>query len=186
VIDGLVRASLAQRLIVVVVALILVAFGLQAARKLSVDAFPDVTNVQVQIATEAPGRSPEEVERFVTVPLEIATTGLPGLVEMRSLNKPGLSLITLVFTDKTDVYFARQLVMERIIEVAARMPAGVTPVLGPVSTALGEVYQYTLERPDDGKRALTREELIERRTAQDWVVRPLLRSIPGVAEIRSS
>jgi cobalt-zinc-cadmium resistance protein CzcA len=185
-IDGLVRASLQQRLIVVVLALILLAFGLNAARKLSVDAFPDVTNVQVQIATEAPGRSPEEVERFVTVPLEIATTGLPGLIEMRSLNKPGLSLITLVFTDKTDVYFARQLVMERIIEVAARMPQGVTPVLGPVSTALGEVYQYTLERPDDGKRPLTREELIERRTAQDWVVRPLLRSIPGVAEINST
>ncbi len=185
-IDGLVRASLQQRLVVVVVALILLAFGVNAARKLSVDAFPDVTNVQVQIATEAPGRSPEEVERFVTVPLEIATTGLPGLLEMRSLNKPGLSLITLVFTDKTDVYFARQLVMERIIEVASRMPAGVTPVLGPVSTALGEVYQYTLERPDDGKRALTKEELIERRTAQDWVVRPLLRSIPGVAEINST
>jgi cobalt-zinc-cadmium resistance protein CzcA len=89
--------------VVVVVAVILLAFGLNAARKLSVDAFPDVTNVQVQIATEAKGRSPEEVERFVTVPLEISMTGLPGLEEMRSLNKPGLSLITLVFTDATDV-----------------------------------------------------------------------------------
>ena len=167
-------------------ALVLLAFGLNAARKLSVDAFPDVTNVQVQIATEAPGRSPEEVERFVTVPIEIAMTGLPGLTEMRSLNKPGLSLITLVFTDATDVYFARQLVMERLIEIGGRLPAGVTPVLGPVSTALGEVYQYTLERPDDGKRALTKEELIERRIVQDWVVRPLLRSIPGVAEINST
>ena len=98
------------------------AFGIQAARKLSVDAFPDVTNVQVQIATEAPGRSPEEVERFVTVPLEIAMTGLPGLTELRSLNKPGLSLITLVFTDATNVYFARQLVMERLLEVGASLP----------------------------------------------------------------
>jgi len=182
----LVRAAIGQRLIVVVLALVLLAFGVDAARKLSVDAFPDVTNVQVQIATEASGRSPEEVERFVTVPLEIAMTGLPGLVEMRSLNKPALSLITLVFTDETDVYFARQLVMERLLEISGRLPAGVTPVLGPVSTALGEVYQYTLERPDDGDRALTREELIERRTAQDWVVRPLLRSIPGVAEINST
>ena len=185
-IDAMVRAALAQRLVVVVLALVLLAFGLNAARKLSVDAFPDVTNVQVQIATEAPGRSPEEVERFVTVPVEIAMTGLPGLVEMRSLNKPGLSLITLVFTDATDVYFARQLVMERLIEIGGRLPAGTTPVLGPVSTALGEVYQYTLERPDDGKRALSKEELTERRTVQDWVVRPLLRSIPGIAEINST
>jgi len=185
-IDALVRASITQRLIVVVLAVVLLVFGLNAARKLSVDAFPDVTNVQVQIATEAPGRSPVEVERFVTVPLETGMTGLPGLTEMRSLNKPGLSLITLVFTDTTDAYFARQLVMERLIEIGSRLPLGVTPVLGPVSTALGEVYQYTLERPDDGKRALTKEELVERRIVQDWVARPLLRSIPGVAEINST
>ncbi len=185
-IDSLIRVALTQRLIVLVLAVILLAFGLNAARKLSVDAFPDVTNVQVQIATEASGRSPEEVERFVTVPLEISMTGLPGLVEMRSLNKPGLSLITLVFTDATNVYFARQLVMERLTETGASLPQGVTPVLGPVSTALGEVYQYTLERSDDGRRALTREELMERRIAQDWVARPLLRSIAGVAEINST
>ena len=183
--EAVIRAALKQRLVVVVLAAALLVAGFSAARKLSVDAFPDVTNVQVQIATEAPGRSPEEVERFVTVPLEIAMTGLPGLEEMRSLNKPGLSLITLVFTDATDVYFARQLVMERLIEVGSRMPQGVTPVLGPVSTGLGEVYQYTLERPDDGDKALPMEELTRRRIAQDWVVRPLLRGIPGVAEINS-
>ncbi len=182
---SIIRAALKQRLVLVVVAVCLLAFGLDATRKLSVDAFPDVTNIQVQIATEARGRSPEEVERFVTVPLEMAMTGLPGLEEMRSLNKPGLSQITLVFTDATDVYFARQLVMERLIEAAGRMPQGVVPTLGPLSTGLGEVYQYTLERPDDGMRALNHEELTERRIAQDWVVRPLLRGIPGVAEINS-
>ncbi|WP_454732934.1 MULTISPECIES: efflux RND transporter permease subunit [Cupriavidus] len=182
---SLVEAAIKQRLVVCVLAVVLFFFGLRAATKLSVDAFPDVTNVQVQIATEATGRSPEEVERFVTVPIEMAMTGLPGLEEMRSLNKAGLSLITLVFTDATDVYFARQLVMERLIEVGGRMPEGVTPVLGPVSTGLGEVYQYTLDRADDGSRALTTDELSERRIAQDWVVRPLLRSIPGVAEINS-
>ncbi|WP_404995195.1 efflux RND transporter permease subunit [Cupriavidus pauculus] len=182
---SLVEAAIKQRLVVCVIAVVLFLFGLRAAGKLSVDAFPDVTNVQVQIATEATGRSPEEVERFVTVPIEMSMTGLPGLEEMRSLNKAGLSLITLVFTDKTDVYFARQLVMERLIEVAGRMPEGVTPVLGPVSTGLGEVYQYTLDRADDGDRDLTQEELAQRRIAQDWVVRPLLRSIPGVAEINS-
>ena len=184
-IASMIRAALSQRLIVIVLSLVLCGFGLRAAMNLSVDAFPDVTNVQVQVATEAPGRSPEEIERFVTVPLEIAMTGMPGLVEMRSLNKSGLSIITLVFTDTTDVYFARQLVTERLMEVTPRMPEGIIPVLGPVSTGLGEVYQYTLDHPDDGKRALTPEELTERRTIQDWVARPLLRSIPGVAEINS-
>ncbi|MFO7580335.1 MAG: CusA/CzcA family heavy metal efflux RND transporter [Nitrosomonas halophila] len=182
---ALVRAMLRQRLVVVVVALILLGFGLRESQRLSIDAFPDVTNVQVQIATEAIGRSPEEIERLVTVPLEIAMTGLPGLEEMRSLNKSGLSIITLVFTDQTDVYFARQMVMERLLEAATRMPPGITPVLGPVSTGLGEVYQYTIDHPDDGERALTVEELTERRIVQDWVVRPMLRSIPGVAEINS-
>ena len=182
---AMIRAALGQRLVVVVLALILCAFGVREATRLSVDAFPDVTNVQVQVATEAPGRSPEEIERFVTVPLEIAMTGLPGMVEMRSLNKSGLSIITLVFTDKIDVYFARQMVTERLIEVSSRLPAGIVPVLGPVSTGLGEVFQYTLEHPSDGNRELSVEELSERRAIQDWVVRPMLRSIPGVAEINS-
>ena len=181
----LVRGALKQRLIVVVLALILLFFGLNAATKLSVDAFPDVTNVQVQIATEAVGRSPEEVERFATVPIEVAMTGLPGLTELRSLNKPGLSLITLVFTDNTNVYFARQLVMERLMEVSHRLPSDITPVLGPVSSGLGEVYQYTIEHAGDGDKELSQEELTQRRIVQDWVLRPLLRSIPGVAEINS-
>ncbi|MCF7966228.1 MAG: CusA/CzcA family heavy metal efflux RND transporter [Methylobacter tundripaludum] len=184
-VEALIRRSLDNRILILALALALAAFGVRALQSLSVDAFPDVTNVQVQIATESSGRSPEEVERFITVPLEIAMTGLPGLTEMRSLNKNGLSLITLVFTDATDVYFARQLVMERLMEVSHNMPEGVNPVLGPVSTGLGEVYQYTLERADDGQRALTPEELMRRRETQDWVVRPLLRGIAGVAEINS-
>ncbi len=183
---ALISHVLHQRLVIVVVSLILLGFGLNATKHLSVDAFPDVTNVQVQIATEAPGKSPEEVERFITIPIEIGMTGLPGLTDMRSLNKPGLSLITLVFEDGKGVYFERQLVSERLSELRERMPQGVTPVLGPVSNALGEVYQYTLETAEDTKRPLSREELIERRTVQDWVVRPLLRSIPGVAEINST
>lgn len=184
-IESMIRGALKQRLIVLVIAIALIGAGLFAVKKLSVDAFPDVTNVQVMIATQATGKSPEEVERFITVPLEIAMTGLPGLTEMRSVNKNALSLITLVFTDSTDVYFARQLVMERLMEVMERMPVGVTPILGPVSTGLGEVYQFTLDKPSDGKKELTREDLTERRAIQDWVVRPLLRGIPGVAEINS-
>ena len=182
---SMIHAALSQRLLVLVVAVVLLGFGTRAALRLSVDAFPDVTNIQVQVATEVAGRSPEEVERLVTVPLEVAMTGLPGLTEMRAINRAGLSLITLVFTDKTDVYFARQLVMERLLEVTPKMPSGVVPVLGPVTTGLGEVYQYTLVGPHDGQRQLSQEELMERRIVQDWVVRPLLRSIPGVAEINS-
>jgi len=186
--QSIVAVALRQRLILVVVAVVLAGFGVNAAKQLSVDAFPDVANVQVQIATEAAGKSPEEVERFVTIPIEIAMTGLPGMTDMRSLNKPGLSLITLVFTDESDLYRERQMVSERLAELRERMPEGVTPVLGPITNALGEVYQYTLELPGEAeaKHALSREELIERRTLQDWVVRPLLRSIPGVAEINST
>ena len=184
-IRAVVRTALGQRMIVVVLAVALLITGGLAVNRLAVDAFPDVTNVQVQIAAEVPGRSPEEVERFVTVPIEIAMTGLPGLSEMRSLNRNGVAVLTLVFTDQTDVYFARQIVLERLIEVMSQMPTGVTPVLGPVSTGLGEVYQYTLEHPSSGNRPLTVEELTEHRIVQDWVVRPMLRNIPGVAEINT-
>src|SRR5438270_13332424 len=185
---SIIAGALRQRLILVVVSLVLVGFGINAAERLSVDAFPDVTNIQVQIATEAAGKSPEEVERFVTVPIEIAMTGLPGMTDMRSLNKPGLSLITLVFTDESNLYRERQMVSERLSEVRDRMPPGISPVLGPITNALGEVFQYTLEEPDESaeKRPLSHEELVERRTLQDWVVRPLLRSIPGVAEMNST
>src|ERR1700761_1316569 len=158
---SIIAGALRQRLILVVVALVMVGFGLNGARQLSVDAFPDVANVQVQIATEAAGKPPEEVERFVTIPIEIAMTGLPGMTDMRSLNKPGLSLITLVFTDQSDLFRERQMISERLAELRDRMPVGITPVLGPITNALGEVYQYTLELPNEERRALTREELIE-------------------------
>ena len=184
-IGSIVRAALAQRIVVSMLAGILLLAGLFSINRLAVDAFPDVTNVQVQIAAEVPGRSPEEVERFVTVPIEIAMTGLPGLTEMRSLNRNGIAVITLVFTEETNIYSARQIVLERLIEVMGRMPPGITPVLGPVSTGLGEVYQYTLEHPADGKTPLSVEELTERRIIQDWIVRPMLRSVPGVAEINT-
>jgi cobalt-zinc-cadmium resistance protein CzcA len=181
-----VQSALKHRIIVVVIALIALAAGINATMKLSIDAFPDVTNIQVQVATEVSGRSPDEVERIVTVPVEIGMTGLPGMTEMRSQNEPGLSIITLVFDDKTPQYFARQLVAERLGDVKSHLPEGITPVLGPVSTALSEVYQYTIDHPKDGERSLSKAELMERRTIQDWVARPLLRSIPGVAEINST
>ncbi len=184
-IEKIVRLALQQRILVAVIATVMLFVGLMAVKKLSVDAFPDVTNVQVQVATEAPGKSPEEVERFVTVPIEIGMTGLPGLVEMRSLNRNGISIVTLVFTEKTDIYFARQLVMERLLEVMPKMPLGISPVMAPPSTGLGEIYQYTIEHPSDANREIPVDELVERRLVQDWVVRPMLRSIPGVAEINT-
>ncbi len=179
-------AALRHRIIVLVIAVVALAAGISATLKLSVDAFPDVTNIQVQVATEVSGRSPDEVERLVTVPVEIGMTGLPGMTEMRSQNEPGLSIVTLVFTDSTPQYFARQIVGERLSDVRSHLPEGINPVLGPVSTALSEVYQYTLDSPSDGTRQLSREELRKRREIQDWVARPLLRSIPGVAEINST
>jgi cobalt-zinc-cadmium resistance protein CzcA len=184
-IEKIVRGSLQERLIVLVFTMVLLVAGFFGVKKLTIDAFPDVTNIQVQIATPAPGKSPEEVERFITIPIEIAMTGLPGVTDMRSLNKNSLSLITLVFNDNTSVYFARQLVMERLMEVREKMPDGIVPVLGPVSTGLGEIFIYTLERQSDENKKISEEELTERRTIQDWVVRPLLRSVPGVAEINS-
>src|SRR3954466_2986944 len=123
---AIVGGALKQRLVIVVIALCLIGFGVNAARHLSVDAFPDVTNVQVQVATEAPGRSPEEVERFVTLPVEIAMTGLPGMMEMRSLNKPCRSLITLVFEDNRDVDLERQLVMERLAQILEKLPQAIS------------------------------------------------------------
>ena len=182
-IQSIVRAALAQRIVIAMLAVVLLIAGLFSINRLAVDAFPDVTNVQVQIAAEVPGRSPEEVERFVTIPIEKAMIGLPGLTELRSLNRNGIASITLVFTDNTEIYGARQIVLERLIEVMGRMPPGVTPVLGPVYTGLGDIYQYTLEHPADGKTALSVEELTERRLIQDWIVRPKLRSVAGVAEI---
>lgn len=185
-IESVVRFALNQRVMVLSSALVLSALGVYRLTHLPVDAFPDVTNTQVQIAAEAPGQSPEEVERFITTPLEIAMTGLPGLTEMRSTNRSALSQIVLVFNDHTDLYFARQMVLERLIEARSFLPLGITPVLGPISTGLGEVYQYTLQAPDDeSKGTLSNAELMSRRTLQDWVLRPLLRSIPGVADINS-
>ena len=123
-VSSLVRTALKQRIVVVVLACIALGFGLDATRKLSVDAFPDVTNVQVQVATEVPGRSPDEVERMVTVPVEIGMTGLPGMTEMRSQNEPGLSIVTLVFSDDTPLYFARQIVSERLSDVRSTLASG--------------------------------------------------------------
>jgi cobalt-zinc-cadmium resistance protein CzcA len=184
-IDRLIEFALRQRILVLVGALLVVALGLYAFQALPIDAFPDVTNVQIQVITEAPGRSPIEVEKFITYPVEVQMTGLPRLTELRSLSKFGLSMVTVVFEDDVDIYFARQLVLERLIEAREKLPAGVEPAMGPISTGLGEVYQYTLEKPGRDGTGLTDKELMELRTIQDWIVRPILKTIPGVTDVNA-
>ena len=173
----LVEISLAHRLVVILFTILMVGAGWTAFRRLPIDAFPDVTNIQVTVISQASTLSPLEVEQLVTYPIEQACAGLPFSTEVRSLSKYGLSMVTVVFEDGTDIYFARQLVMERIITVQGELPDGATSTLGPISTGLGEVYQYTLESPE--------RDLMELRTLQDWVLRPILRTVPGVAGVDS-
>jgi cobalt-zinc-cadmium resistance protein CzcA len=186
-IHALLRFSLRQRVLVVALAGILAIGGLYAFNTLPLDAFPDVTNIQVQVLTDVPGLSPVEVEQFITIPLERQMTGLPGLTELRSLSKFALSQITLVFDDHVDLYFARQLVLERMIDARKRLPAGVEPSLAPPTTGLDEVFQYYLDGPGlhpDDPETYT-QQLIAMRTAQDWILRPLLRTVRGVIDVNA-
>ena len=182
--DRIIEGALRRRALVLVGVALLIALGVWSVLRIPIDAFPDVTNIQVEVLSTVPGMSPPEVERFVTYPVETAMRGLPRLDQVRSVSKAGLSVVTVVFEDGVDVYFARQLVLERLIEARERVPRGTEIAMGPVSTAMGEVYQYTLagERPA-GTDEMTY--LTELRTAQDWVLAPLLKSIPGVSEINS-
>jgi cobalt-zinc-cadmium resistance protein CzcA len=175
--DRLVRFALSQRLLVLLTCAGLVFLGLQALQQVPIDAFPDVTNVQVQVLAEASGMAPTEVEQLVTYPIETSMGGLPDLTEVRSLSKFGLAVVTVGFEDHVNSYFARQLVFERLQQAREKLPAGVDVELGPISTGLGEIYQYTLESPV--------RDAMELRTLQDWVVRPILRSVPGVTDVNS-
>ncbi|MGZ8385427.1 MAG: efflux RND transporter permease subunit [Nitrospira sp.] len=182
---SLLEFSLRQRILVLGLACLLSVLGVIAFESIPIDAYPDVTNIQVQILTEAAGLSPVEVERFITYPLELQMTGLPGLAEIRSLSKFALSQITVVFNDDVDMYFARQLVLERIMAAKDRLPEGLEPVMAPVTTGLGEVFHYYLEGPHaTATDAKTVEaELTDQRTMQEWVLRPLLKGVPGVIDV---
>lgn len=170
--------SLRNRALVLVAALLLVLLGARAAATLSIDAVPDVTNVQVQIITSAPALSPAEVEQYVSVPIERAMAGIPKTSEVRSISKYGLSVVTVVFHDGTDIYFARQLVNERMNEATEAVPAQYgRPELGPISSGLGEIYQFTVENP-----AMTPMQLEE---MLDWQIGPALRTVPGIVEVNS-
>ena len=198
-IDKLIHFALRNKFLIMAAVFILIAFGIYAFEKLPIDAFPDVTTIQVQVISKVPGMSPVEVEQLVTFPLEVEFMGLPGKTELRSVTKFGFSVITVVFEDGTDIYWARQIVLERLIQAKEKLPKGAEVMLGPIATGLGEVYQYTLERSQEsGVRSqeskirnpkseiLNQEDdLMEFRTLQDWVVRPMLRTVPGVADVNS-
>lgn len=180
-IDAIIRFSIKQPLLILMVVVFLIGAGWFSLQKLPIDAVPDITNVQVQVLTAAPSLAPLEVERQITFPIEIAMSGLPGVTQVRSVSKFGLSAVTIVFDDAVDTYFARQLVLERLTQVRQQIPESIgSPEMGPISTGLGEIYQYEV-RP--GKGMLS--DPIALRTIQDWIVRRQLMGTQGVAEVNS-
>ncbi|WP_288757012.1 CusA/CzcA family heavy metal efflux RND transporter [uncultured Brevundimonas sp.] len=184
--ERIIALSIRFRWIVMALVILACAIGAWSFQRLPIDATPDITNVQVQINTEAPGFSPLESEQRITFPVETAIAGLPGLEYTRSVSRYGLSQVTVVFEDGTDIYFARQLVNERLQAARGQLPEGLTPELGPIATGLGEIFMYTIEAEQGSRRPdgelYTPEDL---RTLQDWVIRPQLRNTPGVTDVNT-
>jgi heavy metal efflux system protein len=174
-INSIIRFSIQQRFLIVIFALMLAAAGVYNATLLPIDAVPDITNKQVQINVKAPALAPTEVERQITFPMEVTLAGMPGLVETRSISQFGLSQVTVVFEDNTDIYFNRQLVLERLQTASEDLPPGISPPeMGPVSSGLGEIYYIVVEGKGD---------LMERRELLDFTVKPQLRTVPGLTEV---
>ncbi|CAN5603343.1 CusA/CzcA family heavy metal efflux RND transporter [soil metagenome] len=184
--DRILAFSISSRWLVMMASLGIIALGAWNFTRLPIDAVPDITNVQVQVNAQAPGFSPLEVEQRLTFPLENAMGGLPKLDYTRSLSRYGLSQVTVVFKDGTDIYFARQLVNERIQQVKDQLPEGVHTAMGPISTGLGEIYMYTVEAKPGALNA-AREPYgpMELRTIQDWIIKPQLRTVPGIVEVNT-
>ncbi|MEY2630272.1 MAG: hypothetical protein RLZZ469_1169, partial [Bacteroidota bacterium] len=181
--NKIIAFSVRNKLIVGLFTIALLLYGIYETTKLPIDAVPDITNNQVQVITIAPSFGATDIERLVTFPVEQANSNIPGLKEIRSFSRFGLSLVTIVFDDETDIYWARQQVAERLQQVQTQIPAGIgTPELGPVSTGLGEIYQYVV-RPEKGYEDQFDE--TELRTIQDWIVRRQLLGVKGVAEVSS-
>ncbi|MFH1028086.1 MAG: CusA/CzcA family heavy metal efflux RND transporter [Pseudomonadota bacterium] len=183
--EKLIAYTLRQKGMVIFLALLIIVFGAYSYLKLPIDAFPDVTNIQVEVVSHADGLSAIEIERNVTYPIEMSMRGLPDIEQMRSVTKFGLSIVTTVFKDNVDIYFARQLVFERLAEAREKVPKVVEVAMGPIGTAMGEIYQYTLEgkMPDDPQQKITY--LTNLRTIQEWIITPQLKSVAGVNEINS-
>lgn len=184
--ERLIHASIRHRWLVLLIVLSLCTLGIYNFGKLPIDAVPDITNVQVQINTEAPGFSPLESEQRITYPVETAIAGLPGLDYTRSISRYGLSQVTVVFNDSTNIYFARQLIAERLQAVKSQLPDGLEPTMGPISTGLGEIFMFTIEpEPGAKKPDGTDWTPTDLREVQDWVVKPQLRNLKGVTEVNT-
>lgn len=185
-IEFLLRAAIQRRLLILCAVLGLVILGGWSYQRLPIDAVPDITNVQVQINTEAAGYSPLEAEQRITWPVETALSGLPNLSYTRSLSRYGLSQVTVVFKDGTDIYFARNLINERLGKIKNQLPAGLEPAMGPIATGLGEIFMYTVEAKPGAKQADGRPfDAMALREIQDWIIRPQLVLVKGVTEINS-
>lgn len=184
--ERLIQFAIEQRIIVLLAVLLMAGVGIASYQKLPIDAVPDITNVQVQINSAAAGFSPLETEQRITFPIETAMAGLPGMQQTRSLSRSGLSQVTVIFKDGTDLFFARQLVNERLQVAREQLPAGIETAMGPISTGLGEIFLWTVEAKDgalkDDGTPYTPTDL---RVIQDWIIKPQLRNVPGVAEINT-
>ncbi|MEQ9021459.1 MAG: efflux RND transporter permease subunit, partial [Pseudomonadales bacterium] len=182
--DRILRFAIYRSGLVIVLVLALAGLGAWNFTKLPIDAVPDITNVQVMINTEAPGFTPLEVEQRISYPLENSLAGLPGLTNTRSISRYGLSQVVAVFTDDTDIYFARQLINERLSAARSELPAGLEPELGPIATGLGEIFMFTVDAEpgatDSEGEPITPMDL---REVHDWIIRPQLMRVPGVVEV---
>ncbi|MBX8547717.1 CusA/CzcA family heavy metal efflux RND transporter [Pseudomonas cichorii] len=184
--ERLIQFAIEQRIVVMLAVLLMVGLGIASYQKLPIDAVPDITNVQVQINTAAPGFSPLETEQRITFAIETAMAGLPGLKQTRSLSRSGLSQVTVIFEDGTDLFFARQLVSERLQTAKEQLPENIDAMMGPVSTGLGEIFLWTVEAKEGAlKEDGTPYTPTDLRVIQDWIIKPQLRNVPGVAEINT-
>lgn len=184
--EKIIRISVSHRWLMMALTVVLIAVGVWSFKQLPIDVTPDITNVQVQVNTAAPGYSPLEAEQRITYAVETAMAGLPRMDYFRSISRYGLSQITVVFKDGTDIYFARQQVAERLQQVKSQIPVGIEPTLGPIATGMGEIFSYTIDADPKARKAdgtpFTATDL---RTLQDWVIRPQLRNVPGVTEVNT-
>jgi len=178
--ERIIRLAIEHRWLVLLTVIGMAGLGIYNYQRLPIDAVPDITNVQVQINTAAPGYSPLEVEQRVTYPVETVMAGLPNLEQTRSLSRYGLSQVTVIFKDGTDIYFARQLVNQRIQEAREKLPAGIAPAMGPISTGLGEIYLWTVEAKEGAKKPDgTPYTPTDLREIQDWIIKPQCAMYPG-------
>ena len=185
-IDAIVRFSVERRYLMLSLILVLIGAGVWSFQRLPIDAVPDITNVQVQINTEAPGYSPLEAEQRITFPVETALYGLPNLSYTRSLSRYGLSQVTVVFEEGTDLYFARNLINERLGSIKSVLPPGMEPEMGPISTGLGEIFMYTVDAiPGVLQENGEPWDATALREVQDWIIKPQLAQVPGVIEANS-